>query len=40
MIARISAVAVVRPKGKVGDLPEGQTAAVRSMIGTISGIAG
>jgi hypothetical protein len=40
MIDRRSTVAVVRPRGKAGDLPEAQPAAVRGMIGTISGIAG
>ncbi|MEU7001847.1 hypothetical protein [Nonomuraea sp. NPDC046570] len=40
MIDRISTVAAVRLKGKVGDLPEAQLAAVRGMIATIFGTTG
>ncbi|MFC4118206.1 type II toxin-antitoxin system PemK/MazF family toxin [Nonomuraea zeae] len=39
MVDRISTVAAVRLKSKVGDLPEEQLAAVRSMIATTFGIA-
>ncbi|MFE3449778.1 hypothetical protein ACFXJ8_12675 [Nonomuraea sp. NPDC059194] len=40
MIDRISTVAVVRLKGKIGDLPEAQLPALRGMISTIFGITG
>jgi mRNA-degrading endonuclease toxin of MazEF toxin-antitoxin module len=40
MVDRISTVAAVRLKSKVGDLPEEQIAAVRGMIATIFGTAG
>ncbi|GAA2411017.1 hypothetical protein GCM10010404_81160 [Nonomuraea africana] len=40
MIDRISTVAAVRLKSKVGDLPEAQLAAVRGMLGTIFSITG
>lgn len=40
MIDRISTVAATRLKSKVGDLPEAQLAAARSMLGTIFSITG
>ncbi|WP_433259633.1 hypothetical protein ACQPYK_48690 (plasmid) [Streptosporangium sp. CA-135522] len=40
MVDRISTVAAVRLKSKVGDLPEAQLATVRGMIGTIFGLTG
>ncbi|GIH97910.1 type II toxin-antitoxin system PemK/MazF family toxin [Planobispora siamensis] len=40
MVDRISTVAASRLKDKVGDLPEGQLAAVRGMLATIFGLTG
>ncbi|GAB2468017.1 hypothetical protein GCM10027187_40240 [Streptosporangium sandarakinum] len=40
MIDRISTVAATRLKGKVGDLSEGQLAAVRGMLSTIFPVSG
>ncbi|WP_084959884.1 type II toxin-antitoxin system PemK/MazF family toxin [Thermoactinospora rubra] len=40
MIDRISTVAAIRLKSKVGDLPDDQFTAVRGMIATIFGTAG